>query len=74
MDGHEIDVSNLMAQLSECLDERHVLNVADGTSELDNADVGFLVGPVDRVLSNALDPVLDGVRDMGDAGDDKICQ
>lgn len=67
MNGHEVDVSNLMAQLSESLDERHALDVTNSTTKLDDAHIGLLVRAIDRCPSDTLDPVLDGVRDMRNA-------
>lgn len=32
---------------------------------LDDADIGLLAGLIDRNLGHTLDPVLDGVRNMG---------
>ena len=46
------------------LDKGHGLDVADGPSQLDDADVRGAVLAVDRDVRDALDPVLDGVGDV----------
>lgn len=67
VNGHEVDVTNFMAQLPESLHERHALDVTDGTTELDDAHIGLFVGAIHRCPGDALDPVLYGIRDMWDA-------
>mmetsp|Transcript_3707 Transcript_3707/g.10450 ORF Transcript_3707/g.10450 Transcript_3707/m.10450 type:complete len:220 (+) Transcript_3707:1477-2136(+) len=53
-------------ELPQRLDKRHALNVAHGSSELDDTHVWDAVLTVDRGVGHARDPLLDGVRDVGD--------
>lgn len=65
MDGHEVCATSLVAQLGQSLDEGHALDITDSASKLDDADIRLLGGAVDRDYSDALDPVLDGICDVG---------
>mmetsp|Transcript_80334 Transcript_80334/g.194760 ORF Transcript_80334/g.194760 Transcript_80334/m.194760 type:complete len:390 (-) Transcript_80334:508-1677(-) len=64
-EGHveEADVLALDAELElpQRLDERHALDVTHRAAELDDAHVGRSVVSVGGDMSDALDPVLDGV-------------
>lgn len=64
MDIHKVVLPHPTAELSHCLDERHALNVARRTSELDNADIRLLIGVVNWNFGNSLNPVLDGVGNV----------
>lgn len=52
-------------QLSHGFDERPALDVTHRPSKLDDANVGFFVRVVDRYPRDALDPVLNGIGQMG---------
>jgi hypothetical protein len=52
-------------KLADGVDERRTLNVSNGTTELNDADIGLPAGLVHGDLGNALNPVLDGVGDVG---------
>ena len=67
VDVHEVPRPGFVAQLSQCLNERHALDIANGASELDDTHVRFRARSIHRDLGDALDPVLDGVCDMGHA-------
>ena len=60
----EVILSCSTSKLAHRLNKRGGLDIADGSSQLDNADVWGLVGVVDWDLGDALDPVLDGVRQV----------
>lgn len=64
VDLKEVILSCSAAKLAHSLDKWCGLNIANGSSELDNADVWGLMGVVDWDLSDALDPVLDRVRQV----------
>jgi hypothetical protein len=51
--------------LRQRLHKRRVLNVTDRAAQLDDADVRLGTRVVDRLLGDALDPVLDLVGDVG---------
>lgn len=64
-----LDVADGAAKLQEGEDVSFLPGAATGWREwthLDDADVGLLVRLVDRDARDALDPVLDGVRDVRD--------
>lgn len=67
VDVHEVPRPSFVAQLSQCLDKRHALDIADCASELNDTHVGFLGRSIHWDLGDALDPVLDGVCDVGNA-------
>ena len=52
-------------ELAQGLDKRHGLDVAHRTAQLNDADVGRAGAAVDGDVGDALNPVLDGVRDVG---------
>ena len=59
VDLHKVVLAGSDAQLSEGLDEGHRLDIANGTSKLDNANIRLLTSIVDWDLSDSLDPILD---------------
>lgn len=64
MDLEEVLLAGAAAELAHSFNERRRLDISDSSAQLDDTDVGGLVGLVDGDLGNALDPVLDGVRKM----------
>lgn len=62
----EVLLSGAAAELAHSFNKRRRLDISNSASQLDDTDVGSLVGLVDGNLGNALNPVLDGVRKMGD--------
>lgn len=68
MNVHEVHAPGLVAQLSQGLDEGHALDIADCATELDDANVRLLVGPIDGNLRDALDPIPDRVRNVRNTG------
>jgi hypothetical protein len=63
---HKVHAPGLVSQLSQRLDERHALDIADCATELDDTHVRFLIRPIDGDLRDALDPVSDRVRNVRD--------
>jgi hypothetical protein len=61
MNLREVVLASPAPQLPHCLNERPTFNVANRTTQLDDADIRRLLGVIDRVPCNALYPVLDGV-------------
>lgn len=61
MDLHEVVPARPPSKLSECLDERHALHVADCATKLDDAHIRLLACVIDRYACNFLDPFLDRV-------------
>jgi hypothetical protein len=66
VDLEEVVLARPTAQLSHGLDERHALDISDGASKLNDADIGLLSGVIDRYPRNPLNPVLDGICDVRD--------
>ena len=70
LDDKHIFSSDPILELAECLDKRHTLDIANGSTKLDNADIRFLprvigIQPVfDRAGRDTLDPVHDSICDM----------
>ncbi len=60
MDVEDVRPPDVLAHLADRLEERQALDVADGPADLDDDDVGV------AVAGDALDPLLDLVRDVGD--------
>jgi hypothetical protein len=69
MDGHEVGATSLVAQLCQGLDEWHALDVTNSASELDDADIRFFVRSIHRNQRDTLDPVLDGIGNVGNTAD-----
>lgn len=72
-DGHVRDVylqevvpARSPPQLRHSLDERHALDVAHGSSELDYADIRLLARIINWYPRDPLNPVLDAIRDVWD--------
>jgi len=63
---HEVVLSSSDTQLSKSLHERHGLDVTNGTSKLDNADVRLLTSVVDWNFSDSLDPILNCLDNVWD--------
>ena len=66
VDVAEIVRTHLVLQLLESLQVHGRFNVADGTSELNQTDIGAAGLAVDRDLGNLIDPLLDRVSYMRD--------
>lgn len=64
MDLKEVVLSGSASELSHGLDEWRRLDISNGSSKLDNADIWSLVGVVNWDLSNALNPILDRIGQM----------
>ena len=65
VDLNEVALAGLPLQLAQGVDERGTLDISDGSTQLDDADVRLGAGLVDGDLRDALDPFLDGVGDVG---------
>lgn len=72
-DGHvrhvnlsKVALASPTLELADGVNERRTLNISNSTTQLDDADIRLAAGLVDGDLGNALDPVLDGVGDVGD--------
>jgi len=61
---HEVLVPNPELKLAESLEENHGLNVTNSPANLNEADIGLLVRPVNRNLRHPLDPVLNLVGNV----------
>jgi hypothetical protein len=57
---------HLELELPEGLHEGHALDVPDGAAQLDDADLGLLPRGQHGEPGHPLDPLLDGVSDVGD--------
>jgi hypothetical protein len=66
VDQGKVIVTDAKLELPHGLNKGCRLNVSDSASELDNADVRFLASVIDGDSGDALDPVLDGIGDVGD--------
>lgn len=66
MNLHKVVLARTSPQLAHSLDERHALNVADSTSQLNYADIGLLARVIDGDARDLLDPILDGIGNVGD--------
>lgn len=66
VDEGEVLVAHAELELAHGLDERSRLDVTDGTTKLDNAHIRLLPSLVHGTLRDALDPVLDSVREVRD--------
>lgn len=60
----EVCALSSSSQLSHCLNKGHALNVTNCTTQLDYAYVRLFICVIDWNLSNALDPVYNGVCDV----------
>lgn len=66
VDESKVVVANTELELTHGLDERSRLNVTNGTSELDNANVRLFASLVGRHLRDTLNPLLNSVGKVGD--------
>jgi len=66
MDQSKVIVTDTELELTHGLNKRGRLDIADGTAELDDADIRLFTGIVHRDRSDTLHPVLDGIGDVGD--------
>mmetsp|Transcript_14765 Transcript_14765/g.28422 ORF Transcript_14765/g.28422 Transcript_14765/m.28422 type:complete len:226 (+) Transcript_14765:1155-1832(+) len=64
VDEAKVVLADAPLELAQRLDERHALNVSHGASQLNDAHVGNARVAVHGDVRDALDPVLDGVRDV----------
>ena len=53
-------------ELADGVNERRTLNISNSTTQLDNANIGFPPRLVNGNLGHPLDPILNGVGDVGD--------
>jgi len=60
----EVVLAGLPPQFRHSLDERHALDIANRTAQLDDADIRLLARVIDWYPRHPLDPVLDGLRDV----------
>lgn len=66
MDLEEVIFSGPASQLTHRLNEGRALNISHGSAQLNDAHIRCLVRVVDRDACDALNPVLDRVRQVGD--------
>lgn len=66
MDLHKVVLAGPASQLAHRLYEGRALNVAHRAAELHDTHVRRLVGVIHGNLRDALDPVLDGIRQVRD--------
>lgn len=60
----EVVATSASPQLPHGFDEWGTFDVTNGTSKLDDADVGLFIRVIDRYLGHLLDPILNGVRQV----------
>lgn len=65
VDLHKVVLARPSPQLTHGLDEGHALDVADGAAQLNDADIRLFARVVDGDARDLLDPVLDGIGDVG---------
>jgi len=65
MDLHEVCFANSSPQLSKSFYERSGFDVSDGSPKLNDTNFWCLIGIINRYYGNSLNPILDGVREMG---------
>lgn len=66
VDLQKVVLAGTSPQLRHGLNKGHALNIANGSSELDNADIRLLARVVDGYARHPLDPVLDRICDVRD--------
>jgi len=66
MNLQEVVLARPSPERGHSLDKRHTFNVADRSSQLDNAHIRNLVGVIHGDLSDTLYPVLDRIGDVRD--------
>ena len=64
MDLQEVVPPRSSPQLTHGLSEQMALDVANRSTKLNDADIGFLLGVIDRYPCHTLDPVLRDVREV----------
>lgn len=65
VDLDKVALARLSLELAQSVDERGTLNVTDGTTQLDDADIRLGLGLVDGDLGYPLNPLLNGIGDVG---------
>jgi hypothetical protein len=63
---HKVVLARTSPQLTHSLNERHALDISYCASQFDDADIRLLARVVDRYPRHLLDPVLDGIGNVGD--------
>ena len=66
MDLHEVVLARSSPELSHGLNERHALDITNGTTELDYTNIRLFVRIVDGYPGDPLDPILNCIRDVRD--------
>jgi hypothetical protein len=66
VDQGKVIVADTELELTHGLNKGSGLDITDGTSELDDADIGLLARVVNGDGGNTLDPVLDGIGNVRD--------
>lgn len=65
MNLHKISLPSTSLQLTHSFNERGTLDIADCTTQFDDANIGALICIINRNSRNSLHPVLDCVCKMG---------
>lgn len=65
MDQCKVVVADTELELAHCLHKRCRFDITDGASEFNNADIGLFASVIHRDGGNALDPVLNGIGNVG---------
>lgn len=66
VDLQEVTLTSAPSKLTQGFDERRGLDITNGSSELDNANIRLLARLVDWDLCDTLDPILNGIRQVRD--------
>lgn len=64
VDLDKVALASLSLELAQSVDEGRTLNVTDGTTQLDDADIRLRLGLVDGDLGYPLNPFLNGIGDV----------
>ena len=64
VDLQEVVPARTAPELRHSLDERHALDIADSTTQLDDANIWLFVAIVDGYPCDPLDPILNRIRDV----------
>jgi hypothetical protein len=65
VDLSKVALASPALELADGVNEGRTLNVSNGTTQLNNTDIRLPAGLVNGDLGNALDPVLDGIGNVG---------
>jgi GTP1/Obg family GTP-binding protein len=66
MNLQKVSFANTSSQLSHALNEWRTLNITHCASQLNDTHIGRFVRVIHGDLSNSLDPILNGVRQVRD--------